>query len=482
MGFSQVLLTAFVVYWLTGQYNSEKAALEKEMNFEFVLAHDQAMDSTIQILLKPLLKDSLGLKDSIKGVSLVSHSLKKDSYKLGPGDIDTANGKESVIKLDIRDSVGDSPYASASYHITAVPNQEIVMRGVKMIIEMTTDSAGDKKNRFSTIEVDSAVFLDIALERLKGNEHRNFGLLWYKDSLGSDSLSKKNRMIIHSGLSDEGMVYEITNYKPYLFKKIIPQILFGLLLLLLTGSAFIFTYRSLRKQMMLNKLRNEFISNISHELKTPVSTVKVALESLQTYGVKNDGKLRDDYLSMAAVEMDRLDLLIQKILNQSLLENKQMMLNRERYDLAYFIKELIAAMKPKIEEKGGEILFSPYLDEAWLELDELYIQGVLINLLDNAIKYGGSPPVVEISLRGDKKNIYVDIKDNGTGIPDEYHEKVFERFFRVPSMDKHNVKGYGLGLSFASEVMKQHNGSISLSNNPEGGSTFTLIFKNPDEN
>ena len=482
MAISEVLLTAFVVYWLAGQYKGERTALEKEMKFEFVRAQDQAMDSTIQIILKPLLKDSLGLSDSIQAVSIVSHDLKKENYKVGPGIYKSRPDTEKVIKLDITDSIANESHATASFHITAIPNEEIVLRGVRMIIEMTADSSSGYASRLSSVDFDSTLFLNIASQNLKNNEHKNLGIVWYQDSLSLDSIKSKNKIIFQSDFSDPGMIYEVTNYRPYLFKKIIPQILFGLLLLLLTGSAFIITYRSLRKQMMLNTLRNEFISNISHELKTPVSTVKVALESIQNFGIKNDRKLRDDYLRMASLEMDRLDLLIQKILNQSLLESGQMMVNRERNNLLVIIENIADLMKPKIEEHGGEMKLNIDIEEAWLDLDILYIQGVLINLLDNALKYGGSPPVIEISLRADKHKIYVDIKDNGTGIQEEYHDKVFERFFRVPSNDRHNVKGYGLGLSFASEVMKQHEGYISLSNNPEGGSTFTLIFKKPDEN
>jgi signal transduction histidine kinase len=482
MGLSQALLTAFVIYWLVGQYNGEKNALTKEMSFEFELAEDQAMDSTIQILLKPILTDSLGLRDSIQNVSIVSHALKKNSWNINQDTFDTLSRGNQVITFDIRDSAVTRPHASASYQITAIPHRDIVMRGVKMIIEMSSDSAGKPKSRFSNLKVDSAVFLDIASERLKDHDHKNFGIMWYEDSLGLDSTRNNKRILFKSGFSDPGMIYEVTNYKPYLIKEILPQILFGLLLLILTASAFFFTYGSLRKQMMLNTLRNEFISNISHELKTPVSTVKVALESLRNYGVKNDRELRDDYLRMASLEMDRLDMLIQKILNQSLLESKQMLVNREKADLAGLINELAASIRQKIEEKGGEITIKTDIDKAILALDELYIQGVLINLLDNALKYGGSPPVIEVVLREDENNVYVDIKDNGTGIPDEFRQKVFERFFRVPSNDRHNVKGYGLGLSFAMEVMKQHEGSISLMDNPEGGSIFTLIFKKIDEN
>jgi signal transduction histidine kinase len=272
------------------------------------------------------------------------------------------------------------------------------------------------------------------------------------------------------------MVYEITNYQPFLLRKIIPQILFGLLLLLLTGFAFIFTYRSLKRQMLLNTLRNEFISNVSHELKTPVSTVKVALEALQNYDQKKDKSISEEYLKMASLEMDRLDLLIQKILNQSLLESRQMMVKTERIDLIRIIITVLESFRPRLDAKNGKIFFNPDVEEAEIQLDPLYIQGVLINLLDNALKYGGDPPIITVSYRENHKMAFVDVADNGEGIPKEYQDKIFERFFRIPTDNKHNVKGYGLGLSFAAEVMEQHKGWIKVQSNPDGGSIFTLGF------
>ena len=119
--------------------------------------------------------------------------------------------------------------------------------------------------------------------------------------------------------------------------------------------------------------------------------------------------------------------------------------------------------------------------EAIIPIDDLFVQGVLINLIDNAIKYGGNPPEIDINVSMVKSRYSLSVSDNGEGIPKEYQQKVFERFFRVPANDRHNVKGYGLGLSFASEVMKQHEGSIELKNNPTGGCIFTIGFPKQDE-
>ena len=364
----------------------------------------------------------------------------------------------------------------AKYEITSFPHKDAVLRGARLIIKMSEDSINSEGNKFSSFEMDTAVFLNIASSRLRDAEHSNFGIVWYEDSLNNEVDKSGNRIVFRTGYSNRNMVYEITNYQPYLFKRIIPQLLFGILLLLLTAFAFVFTYRSLKRQMLLNSLRNEFISNVSHELKTPVSTVKVALEALQNYDQKKDRNISEEYLKMASLEMDRLDLLIQKILNQSLLESRQMMIKKENQDLIRIIKTVIESFKPRINRQNGIIIFNPDVEEANILFDPLYIQGVLINLLDNGLKYGGDPPTITVSYRENHKMVFVDIADNGVGVPKEYQDKIFERFFRIPTDNRHNVKGYGLGLSFAREVMDQHQGWIKIRNNPDGGSIFTLGF------
>jgi len=483
MGLSQVLLTGFVVYWLIGQFKGEKEDLYKELHYEFLEVQNQAIDSSLHVMLQPLLNDSLGSNDSLHHTAWLSADTIYDSIHIGSRfSPDKAVG-DKIIQLDLKGQSSTSVSRSASYEIAAIPHQEAVLRGVKMIIQMSDDSTGEGKvNSFSSFpELDSVLLLNLASDRLKDLNHSDFGVLWYEDSLEFIPSEEDKRLRFYSAMSDPAMIYEITKFEPFLLKEIIPQILFGLLLLILTGSAFIFTYKSLRKQVLLNTLRNEFISNVSHELKTPVSTVKVALESLRNYDQQKDASVTEEYLRMASLEMDRLDLLIQKILNQSLLENGRLVIHKQQNDLIKLSERVIGTQQPRIDELKGNINFNSDVEEAIIPVDELYFQGVLINLIDNAIKYGGNPPLIDINISMEERECKLSVSDNGKGIPKEYHQKVFERFFRVPNGDRHNVKGYGLGLSFADEVMKQHGGSIELDNNPKGGCIFTIEFTKLNE-
>jgi signal transduction histidine kinase len=471
------------VYWLIGQFKGEREGLYKELHYEFLQAQDQALDSSLHVMLQPLLNDSLGIRDSVPHAAWVSKGAVFDSIQVSSNFISDSLIGDRIIQFDIRGEEHGTLSQTATYEINATPGHDAVLRGVKMIIQMSEDSLGKTGvNSFSSLpEIDSLMLIDLASKRLKKLDHSEFKILWYNDSSDFIHSESSNRLRYFSGMSHPPMIFEVTNYEPFLFKKIIPQVLFGLLLLILTGSAFIFTYRSLRKQLLLNTLRNEFISNVSHELKTPVSTVKVALESLQSYDQKKDTKVTEEYLSMASKEMDRLDLLIQKILNQSLLESRNVHIQKENIDLVELSNNLILTMKPRISELHGKLILNSAVEQAIIPIDELYIQGVLMNLVDNAIKYGGNPPEVNINISKDNIGLRISVSDNGNGIPEEYHKKVFERFFRVPTGDRHNVKGYGLGLSFAKEVIMQHGGYIELETSSSGGSIFTIIFPLVDE-
>lgn len=448
MGLSQVLLTGFVVYWLMGQYKNEKNNLQQQVFYEFMEAQNQAMDSTLYGYLHPLIMDSLYLEDSFP------------------------------IREHIQVSIG-SLARESTFHITTIPNQDVLLKGVKMIIQISTDSLNSNGTGSHSPfpEVDSGMFLSFFSKRLSDSDHPDFEILWYRDSLFNPHENPHKRIRFQSTLSKPAMVYEVANFEPYLLREIIPQILFALFLLLLTASSFILTYKSLKRQVMMNTLRNEFISNVSHELKTPVSTVKVALESLMNYDLKKDAAVSDEYLKMASLEMDRLDLLIQKILDQSILENQQVIVNMQKSDLVKLTQNVIRSIMPRVQEMKGSIQLNTEIEETTVLMDDTYIQGVLMNLLDNGLKYGGNPPVLDVNIRMKDGIVTLSVKDNGQGINREYHKKVFERFFRVPSGNKHNVKGYGLGLSFAFQVMEQHGGAIEVNDSSSGGCIFTITFQ-----
>jgi len=257
---------------------------------------------------------------------------------------------------------------------------------------------------------------------------------------------------------------------------ILPQILFALVLLVLSASALLFAYRSLRRQLALNRIRDDFIGNVSHELKTPVSTIKVALEALRSYDLQKDPKKSNEYLQMASSELGRLESLVGKVLHHEMLNNPSLVLEKEDCDLAELARSVVDTLDLRIREALAKVTVTEEGRSSKVSVDRVYVEGLILNLIDNGLKYTGEHPQVQILITHKPSASYLSVSDKGPGIPDEYRDQVFEKFFRIPTGNKHNVKGYGLGLNFAAQVMAQHGGKISFINQPEGGCCFTLQF------
>lgn len=269
---------------------------------------------------------------------------------------------------------------------------------------------------------------------------------------------------------------QFENPVTFLIKRISPQILFSLFMVAFTSIAFVFLYRNLAAQRRLTEMKNDFISNITHELKTPIATVSVAVEALRNFGGMQDPARTKEYLDISAAELQRLGLLVDKVLKLSLFENRELELKKEEVDLKQLTEEVLNTMKLQFEKHHARVnleLQGLYFN---VQADRLHVTSVIYNLLDNAIKYSDDHPDITVNLRHETDAVLLSVTDRGMGIPSNFRDKIFDKFFRVPTGDRHNIKGYGLGLSYVAHVMKQHGGSISVDSEPGKGSTFTVKF------
>ena len=262
----------------------------------------------------------------------------------------------------------------------------------------------------------------------------------------------------------------------YLLKKLRNNILFSVFILVVTSLTFWLIFRNLRKQSRLNALKNDLINNVTHELKTPLATLSVALEALQQFGGNTNPQTTRDYLEISQNEVNRLSLMVDNILKTSLLEKQGVTLYPTEVDLEKLGALAVKSWQPRFLQTGGHIHFTRTGDDFLIEADELQVSSVLNNLIDNALKYSGAAPQVEVEVRGEPRRVSLKVKDGGMGIPREYQSQVFDKFFRVPTGDRHNVKGYGLGLNYVKHIMDLHEGLVTLESG-SNGTTFVLTFK-----
>jgi signal transduction histidine kinase len=420
MLFSYALLLTFTAQWLYSQYNDQQEQLKKNLVKLFTDVQQKINDSL-----------------------LINHVIDPVS----PGNLPAKDRRISADKI-ILSPEGLHRVLTGASNLTPMEEQKL-------------------------FRIDTIIFRDMFTSEMRHNGW-NFNSEWINSS-DSDSRGAK-AIFIQSNFftSDQGVV--VKDYRGYLCGRMVPQFCFALILLSVTAFAFWLTHRSLKAQIKLGNLKDDFISNMSHELKTPIATVKVALEALSNYNFIDDKKLSREYLGMATAEMDRLELLATRVLNTSLLETGNIYLQRESYDLKKLVEEVLLTMQPRLDKQAAKVSFTATGSSFIIPVDKLHMQGVLVNLVDNSLKYGAGAIHIDIRLTEQNGVVQLALADNGPGIPEEYREKVFEKFFRVPSGNLHNTKGYGLGLSYAAQVMRQHNGSISVNNVANGGCMFTLSF------
>lgn len=330
--------------------------------------------------------------------------------------------------------------------------------------------------------VDSA----FRVELNKTNKLLKFSIQFesYKDS--SQKIWNLKRDSSNAVVTDKVFVGYTTPYayqakfedtQMYVLGKMQMQIGGSLLVLLLVAGSFIVLYRNLLAQQRLAEIKNDFISNITHELKTPIATVGVAIEALRNFNAIQSPERTKEYLDISAAELQRLSLLVDKVLKLSMFEKQQIELNKEPFDLKELMEETLKIMKLQFDKQKAVVTFTSGDHSFMLEADKLHITSVIYNLLDNALKYSKNNAQIQVNLDlVDHKSIVLTVSDNGMGIASEYQGKIFDKFFRVPTGDKHNIKGYGLGLSYVAEVIKSHKGSISVDSEPEKGSTFTVTL------
>jgi two-component system phosphate regulon sensor histidine kinase PhoR len=269
---------------------------------------------------------------------------------------------------------------------------------------------------------------------------------------------------------------KLGNTLGYMLNKLKLPILFSLLLVGLIIAAFLLLYRNMIRQKRLAEIKNDLISNISHELKTPIATVGVALEALKSFNAMHNPERTKEYIEISQGELHRLNLLVDKVLKLSIFEKKDIELKKERFDYKQLTAEIMNSMKLQFEKYHAKISMHTEGDSFYIDADKLHITSVIYNLLDNALKYSTENPVINVRLDSDPAFVKLIVEDNGIGIPAEYKSKVFEKFFRVPTGDRHNIKGYGLGLSYVAEVVKRHKGEITVDSVYGKGSTFTVAL------
>lgn len=241
--------------------------------------------------------------------------------------------------------------------------------------------------------------------------------------------------------------------------------------------AFALTVRTLFNQKKLSEIKSDFINNMTHELKTPLATISLAIDALTNEKVIHDADKIKIYSGMIKEENKRMNKQVEKILQAARLEKEEIKLTLVKLDAHQVISKVAHNMALQVQEKNGSIDLRLAATDSVIEADEVHFSNIIFNLLDNAMKYSSSAPKILVeTLKHGNGMFTIKITDNGIGMDKETQARIFEKFYRAHTGNLHNVKGFGLGLSYVKAIVDAHDGRIKVESTPGKGSTFTITF------
>ncbi|MCY1721417.1 HAMP domain-containing sensor histidine kinase [Prolixibacteraceae bacterium Z1-6] len=264
--------------------------------------------------------------------------------------------------------------------------------------------------------------------------------------------------------------------RAYLIKQtgltIIPTIILTGLLIGIFAYALLVIFR----QKKLSNIKNDFINNMTHELKTPISTISLASQMLQDGSIANTPATIAHVSKVISQESKRLSFQVEKVLQMAVFNEGRLKLKLREFDINRMVRTVTTNFELRVNNKNGSLKTEILAENAIVKGDEVHITNVIFNLLDNAMKYSNDTPEIKVTTENRKNQIVISVQDNGIGISKEHHAQIFDRFYRVPTGNVHDVKGFGLGLSYVKKIVDLHSGTIKVESAVNKGTKFKIYF------
>ncbi|HTH54631.1 MAG TPA: HAMP domain-containing sensor histidine kinase [Cyclobacteriaceae bacterium] len=452
---SIVLLIGLQVVWLQSLFKDVKRDLRRETSFLFSSTLMAMQDSVLERNIKPLPGDSMveifgkqpKMRDTMRVRGNIHMEMRRDS-------------DEPVVFFST-----ETPDSIKKFFRPLISKLRGNRRQRGYVMRVTSDSLkpGTIHKKYKEALLKSGLPLLFKVE--KTNEHT-----FHRDNNSSALVTEPFPFFQRGSF----YVARFSDATFFIWKKLLPQLLFSIFLTSLTAGSFYLMYRSMRFNQRLLKIKNDFIGNMTHELKTPIATVSVALESLKSFSALDNPQRTKEYIDMAQQELNRLSILTDKVLKTAIFESNGLAFQTEKVDLEKVTSRVIDSMKLVFEKNNAKVNFVREGTTFFVNGNEDHLTNVIYNLLDNALKYSNGDPSIEVAMKVSGDNIVFSVSDHGIGIGPEHQKRIFEKFYRVPTGDVANIKGYGLGLSYVHSVVKMHGGEISVESSLNEGTTFVV--------
>ncbi len=468
----------FQGYWIYNSYKISNTQFESEVNA--LLQKIQSKYTLNDLAETGLTSDRL----SIESLLSLAAAMRPGSQSI------KRNNKDSLV---IESSLSNKPGRIASIVYTDTLRKSLDTNRITSRSFLSNEKFKitiKKTGNISRAELEQTALylkkdLDTAFKNAGIKNKINF-LLTNIDTSGSTyatsnhlyKADKEKLFQINIGIAKPVALYlELENQLVYVLKKMQWVLVATFLIIGITIVAFVYMLRTIFEQKKLSEVKNDFINNMTHEFKTPIATVSLAVEAMKNFDVMEKPQQAKEYLEICQHELKRISNMVEKVLKIAAQEKSEINLNIQKVNIGKLIEGVISNMKPALEQANAKYTINTNSVKIEAMVDPDHFSNVIYNLMDNALKYANNQPEITIKCALSNHNTFqVSVQDKGIGIPKTYQDRVFDQFFRVPKGNLHNIKGFGLGLSYVATIVQKHNGNILLQSVENKGTTILITL------
>lgn len=446
---------AYQVFWLTGLYQT----MYKELDKNIIESLKKADLSEVFLRIKQLENDS------------INHG----SIEANAGYINDTLAVSSKVTIDNENKNKTTKRDSSEFEILQTP--EIMAHLIQKGLHQGVDEL---------IPLNFAVFDSLLTEELKALsvvaphyveivnvKNDSVVFMSYPDSVKLDSTKLKSYNYIFDMMDTYAYRLYLGDIRIGIVTEMMGILSTSVLIILLLGFSFAYLIRTILRQKTVEEIKSDFINNITHELKTPIAVAYAANDAMLNFEHSVDKKTQNQYLRITEEQLSHLSGLVEQILSMSMENRKKFHLHPEHFPLKAMFASLIEQHTLKAN-KDVTFTFSVTPETLSVYADHIHLYNVLSNLIENAVKYSGEKVHITLSAHNAGSFTIITVEDNGIGISMANQKRIFDKFFRVSTGNRHNVKGYGLGLFYVRTMIEKHNGSINIDSVPDKGSIFTI--------
>lgn len=448
-------LIAFQWYWVSNYFEANKRELDWEINRVLARTSDRYLNESL---------NGFDYFSWAPDSTFTNSNSIRDNYPLYHNN--TRQGIDSVLNdFDIK-SMGEEYMSKVSGLINNLLQQVNHPRVINFdrLLEILDEE-------LKSIGIENEYNLAIS--------NINNKVIYYKEpeTLQSTIMFGYKSPVILSNISNPYFIHLYILHKgKLLLQKTWIILLSSLFLIVIILACFAYALHIIFDQKKISEIKNDFVNNMTHELKTPISTVSLALEAIVNFDVRSDEDRTLKYLDISRKEIKRLSTMVEKVLNTARYERGEIDLKKEYHSLNNLIEGVVETMTMQIQKKSGTLNCELKAQNDIILSDKVHINNLLYNLIDNSNKYFINIPEIIIRTENYEKGVILSVTDKGIGISKDQLRRVFDKFYRVPTGNIHNVKGYGLGLSYVKDIVEMHGGKLEVQSEVNIGTTFIIYL------